>query len=347
MVRFNILISAVRSYGALLLILALLPLTSCLRPLDSDFAGEGTGLEDDQMLWILSVPNGKHLLEFMLDVQDSVQILRRQNAMFESAIPALIEDVLSGRVRAYATYGDAAPVENLREKLQQFGGSKINYAPLKQGVEIFSIVEVDEPEYVAKPVFLSLIWRDKGGAQNDRSFAGVYIDSLPRTDYFVKTSSGEIPLHDYLLSESFDFDPIYVRTNDLEYTPRSRPEAIYLREQVKRGGWRRLEWLEGAINISGKKRIQLQPEQMLRFAGSYSVTSKKGGESQEIFFSPEIDHLKVDWEERFALERLFPFHSNGFFSTDGDVYVFEKNDESTQLYLITAGDTLIGSRFDK
>lgn len=328
--------------------LLLLPLTACLQPLDSDFAGEGPGLGDDQMLWILSVPNGEELLSYMINVQDSQKVMRRQNAMFESAIPELIEDVLSGRVNAYGTYGDFNPVENLREKLKQFGGSKINYAPLKQRVEICSIVQINEPEYVAKPVFLSLVWRDKGNTQNDRAFAGIYIDSLPANRYLVRAENGSnIPLRDYVRTEWFDYDPIYVRTNDLEYTPTSRPEAIYLREQVKRGGWRRLEWLEGTINISGKKRIQLQPERMLRFAGSYTVVSKKGGEAQEIFFSPETDHLLVDWEERFALERIFPFHGNGFFSADGDVYVFEKNAEGTQLYLITAGDTLVGTRFDK
>lgn len=341
------LFSAARHWRVLLMFWTVLSLASCLRPLDSDFVGEGPGLEDDQMLWIQSVPNGEELLSYMIMNKDSAKIMQRQNAMFVSAIPELIEDVLSGKIRAYATYGDLSPVENLREKLRQYGGSKINYAPLKQRLEISSVVEINEPEYLAKPVFLSLVWVDKGSTQNDRAFAGVYIDSLPIDRYMVKTDKGTIPLRQYLGSEWFDYDPIYVRTNDLEYTPSSRPEAIYLREQVKRGGWRRLEWLEGTINISGKKRIQLQPERMLRFAGSYTAVSQKDGQDQEIFFSPEQDHLLVDWEERFALERIFPFRSNSFFSTDGDVYVFEKTAEGTQLYLVTAGDTLIGTRFDQ
>jgi hypothetical protein len=347
MVIIASLLAVVRHWRVLLLFWAALPLVSCLQPLDSDFVGEGPGLEDDQMLWIQSVPNGEELLSYMIMVQDSEKIMQRQNAMFVSAIPDLIEDVLSGKVPAYATYGDLNPVENLREKLRQFGGSKINYAPLKQRLEISSVVQINEPDYIAKPVFLSLVWHDKGNTQNDRAFAGVYIDSLPIDRYMVKTEKGTIPLRQYLGSEWFDYDPIYVRTNDLEYTPSSRPEAIYLREQVKRGGWRRLEWLEGTINISGKKRIQLQPERMLRFAGSYTVVSQKDGQTQEIFFSPGTDHLLVDWEERFALERIFPFHATSFFSADGDVYVFETTAESTQLYLVTAGDTLIGTRFDR
>ena len=331
----------------LLTCLLALSMTACLRPLDSDFAGEGTGLEDDQMLWILSVPNGEELMNEMFIVPDSAAIMRRQDAMFVAAIPELIEDMLNGKIKAYSTYGDLNPVDNLREKLKQFGGSKINYSPLKQRVEIYSIVQINEPEYNARPVFLSFVWRDKGNTQNDRAFAGVYIDSLPANGYLVRTEKNTLPLRGYLRMEWFDYDPIYVRTNDLEYTPSSRPEAIYLREQVKRGGWRRLEWVEGTINISGKKRIQLQPELMLKFAGSYTVKSKRDGEEQEIFFSPETDHLLVDWEERFALERIYPFHNNGFFSTDGDVYVFEKQAEGTQLYLITAADTLVGMRFDK
>lgn len=320
--------------------------TACLRPLDSDFVEQGPGLDDNEMLWIIHVPDGPTLLKDWKPVGDSLNLLRRQDAMFNEAIPALIEDVLNGSLNAYAEYGDVKPIPNLREKFQQFGGSKLNYSPLKRGVEIFSIVQVDEPVYIAKPCYLRLVWKDQGSAQSDRAFAGVYIDSLPREKYRVQTNAGLIPLADYLRIERYQYEPVYVRTNALEYTPHSRTEAIYLRDQVKKGGWRTLEWLEGALNISGKRRILLSPEQMLRFAGSYSLSRTDGSRQQEIFFSPEKDHLRADWEERFELERLFPFHANGFFSTAGDVYIFESGDAS-QVFIITNGDTLLGTRYEK
>jgi hypothetical protein len=68
---------------------------------------------------------------------------------------------------------------------------------------------------------------------------------------------------------------------------------------------------------------------------------------QEIFFSAQKDHLLADWEERFELSRIFPFHGNGFFSHNGDLYVFENDEPLVRLYVVTGNDTLAGQRVGK
>ena len=325
--------------------LLLLSATACLRPLDSDFVNEGPGLEDNEMLWIMRIPNGQGALLEVKPTSDTLNFLNQQDAMFAEALPNLIEDVLNGSIASYVEYGDNKPAENLRERLQQFGGSKLNYAPLKRAVELFSIVKVDEPSYTRTPQFLSLVWEDGVSTQSGRAFVGVYVDSLPRTKYFVKTLRGRIALRDYLRTEWYHYEPVYVRTNSLEYTPKSHAEARHLRQKVKSGAFKSLEWEDGGLNISGKKRVKMEPEQVLPYAGSYVISQIDGTFQQEIFFSAQSDYLIADWEERFELNRIFPFHYNGFYSHSGDLYIFEKEEKEMRLYVITEDDTLYGQRF--
>jgi len=318
-----------------------------LRPLDSDFNNEGTGLEDHEMLWITRIPNGDLALKEVQGVQDAERFSTRQNYLFQSALPSLIEDVLNGKIEGYAGYGDKKPIENFRERMKQFGGSRLNYAPLTKAVELFSIVYVNEAQYRSKPEFLSLVWEDANSSHSGRAFAGVYLDSLPRNAYLVKTPQGNIPLRDFFKTEWFHYQPVYIRTNTLEYSPRSRAEADFLREKVKNGEWKNLEWEDGALNISGQRRIDLEPEQVLQFAGNYQVAHYDGSDSQSIFFTAQKDHLLADWEERFELSHLYPFHVSSFFSRNGDLYLFERENEEMRLFVVTDRDTLYGKRVGK
>ena len=45
------------------------------------------------------------------------------------------------------------------------------------------------------------------------------------------------------------------------------------------------------------------------------------------------------------MNRIFPFHYNGFYSHSGDLYIFEKEEKEMRLYVITEDDTLYGQRF--
>ncbi|HHG84616.1 MAG TPA: hypothetical protein ENJ82_07695, partial [Bacteroidetes bacterium] len=210
--------------------LTLAAFAGCMQPLDGDFEGESQGLKDQELLWVLQVPK-----------------VNEQNlnaALFRDAIPAIVRDVLNGNLPVYEDFAmqmDLQKVRNIGERLKQFGGNKQDISPLYQVFELISLVDLNQNTGLGKPVFLRLIWHDPAGIQADRNFAGIRISDLQNIDYQIVTNNTTIELTQLFHQGSFYYQPIYLRTNEQEYTIQTKSEANYLKTMIVQGNWENVD----------------------------------------------------------------------------------------------------------
>ncbi|MEM7035990.1 MAG: hypothetical protein AAF570_03350 [Bacteroidota bacterium] len=332
-------------YKAFLYVSLILSWTSCMRPVDSDFGYERQGLQDDELLWIIQIPR-----ETALDSADATVY---NSAFFEQSMPNLIRDVLNGDLSLYEDFAGSdqlQTIENIQEHLAQFGGSKLDYGPLIQAVELYVVVKSQGGNYSADPQFLRLVWRDPEGQQADRNFGGLRVANLSKPEYGIVLdllNPQKQDLADFLRKGAYDFFPVYLRTNSREYSIQSEAEAAYVRRRVMAGNFDQIEWLESEINTSGLSKIDLTPEAVLQFGGLYTFTSTSQDsiENRELFLTAENDYLIADWSNRFKIERLSAFSDSAFFSLSGELYHFRRGaDSSLQIGFVQGNDTVWGNR---
>jgi hypothetical protein len=138
--------------------------------------------------------------------------------------------------------------------------------------------------------------------------------------------------------------PVYLRTNFREYAIRSLEEARYVQNMVYDGKWNEIRWEEEGINISGKHRINLDPETVMPLAGFYRFrlqTAEDSSAYAELYLTAENDYLVADWSNRFRIEKILPYGSMQFFSNSGELYWFEiMPDSNLALFVIQGKDTL-------
>lgn len=328
---------------------------SCTKPIDADFSGQTTvGLADDEMLWIQQIhrePSPTWIPK--ATAADSSKISTFNLPVFEQVLPEIIRDLFSGELNAYEDYQSAEEekkIENFDELVKGLQVSKKDFSALTHVFEVFSVVKSRRGKYTANHNYLRLIWRDPEGKVPDRKFCTVKLDEIRANgDYPIQVSYLEATFLQYLDVERFVFFPSYVRDNRLEYSIQSPEEAVYLRDKVMDGHWNQVMWVEGKVNISGKEKIELNPEDVMEFAGVYNfpaALSDSSGKPKDLYLTAESDYLIADWSHRFRIEKILPYMENAFFSTNGEVYVFdfEGDDYTGDLYLFSKTDTLLGQR---
>lgn len=319
---------------------------SCMNPMDSDFSNH-RGLQDDEMLWVMQIPADSVMTNFTINYEESKRLKLHNRLLFEQVIPLMFKDIMSGDLVAYEKYGTFADDLNqtiLNEKLHNLKSSKTDFSALLFKAELFSIVATTSASYRHVPKFLRLIAVDTTGKQPSQPFAGAFFDDLNRVNYSINYPSGiSISLRQFLEREDFYFLPSYIRSNSMEYIIESGEQANYIKQLVKGGDWTSIEWVEGQINVSGKKKLIVDDLSGLAFTGSYrpsSLDSTKG-ELPELFLTAEKDYLVADWSNRFRVRKIFPFKERGYFSSGGELYLFrESNDSLVELTFITTGDTI-------
>ena len=330
----------------LILFPLLVGLASCMKPMDSDFSGR-SGLEDDEMMWVTQVPIDSQAGSIALSPLENRQLKLHNQLLFEQVIPLMVKDMMAGDLIAYENYGTAADDltrARLNEKLRNMEISKTDFSPFLFKVELFSIVETKSSDYRHTPRFLRLIAVDTTGQQPTQPFAGCFIEDMNRMNYSIVYPNGtSISLQRYLEREEFFFLPNYIRSNFREYLIESGEEAKYVKDLVTDGAWTTIEWVEGQINVSGKKKIQVDDLSGLPFTGSYMITLPDSieEESPELFLTAEKDYLVADWSNRFRIEKIFPYDERSYFSSGGELYVFGKAEDSlVPLTFISNQDTL-------
>lgn len=308
-------------------------LSSCMQPVDSDFGGQRAGLRDHELLWVLRLS----------PTPDS----ESNRAFFETALPGLLVDLLNGSVPAYDSYSmlpDRQPVPNVRELLTRFGGSVQNLSPLTSVVEVYTLVDLQAQGYVARPRYLQLIWADPAGQEPERNFVGVRLDSISTATQPYGDAAKPNGLLQYLRADDIGYSPVFLRTNQREYTIRSEAEADYVTRMVRSGRFEEIDWLENGINISGKSKFEIAPRTVLQYAGSYAFAADSAQRRRTLFLSSENDYLIADWSHRFRMEKIAAYDSNAFFSTSGETYRFLPADSGWTVQVILANDTLLGTR---
>jgi hypothetical protein len=318
----------------------LLLLGSCMKPFDADFPNQG-GLGDDELLWILRIPASPAGVDYSLQREDSLRFQLYNEPFFEQVVADLYQEIMEQEVEAFEVYGSGGvPLTptRLNEKLRNLDLNKGGFLSFMQTVELFTVVRFSSSRYRPQPRFLRLISTDSTGNRSSQVFAGVYLDSLTSNLNSLTINNESISIVDFLTSEAYFFTPFYLRTNRQEYVVRSLAEARYLKKVVKEGQWVDLDWIEGEINISGKSRMETDPANILDYAGTYRFPPQDSlGDSLELFLTPEKDYLIADWKHRFALERIFPWEQDHFFSCGGDYYIFQPD---SALSYIHEDDTL-------
>ncbi len=329
-----------------ILILLLLIFGSCMKPMDSDFSSR-SGLRDDEILWVMQIPADSLSTDIALDDAETKKLNLHNRLLFEQVIPLMFKDMMSGDLIAYEKYGTLADDLNqarLNEKLRNLEISKTDFSAFRFKAELFSIVETTSRNYFHIPKFLRLIAVDTTGKQPIQPFAGAFVSDLNRMNYTVTYPSGKsITLQRFLEREDFYYLPNYLRSNSMEYIIESGEQANYVKGLVTDGAWTSIEWVEGQINVSGKKKLNVDDLSGLPFTGSYQGNGldSMGTESPDLFLTAEKDYLVADWSNRFRVEKIFPFEERAYFSSGGELYLFGPSDDSlVQLTFISNNDTL-------
>jgi hypothetical protein len=193
-----------------------------------------------------------------------------------------------------------------------------------------------------------LIWHDPKGKQPNRIFAAVRLDQIRKNgDYSLNLDGYKTNFLPFLSLQKFQYYPAFVRDNRKEYTIQSPEEAEYLREKVIEGYWDEVEWVEGKINTSGRKRIAIDPKLIEDFSGIYRFTDEDNdslAKQRDLYITAERDYLIADWSHRFKIEKVLPFMENAFFSPNGEIYVFdyEQDTFTGTLFFLSHSDTLTG-----
>lgn len=324
-----------------LLVALALVVQACLRPVEGDFPNQGQGLADDELLWVLRIPVSPEEADLpSVSMRDSISFSNYNQPFFTNGIQVLLKRMLDGEVKAYDEYPGQTELKNARERLIQMGGTSQNIDPLLRVAELYVVVNIGQSYYNGRPEFLRLIWRDPNGREADRGFAGIRLDN---------EASGQFLLGGNFISEfakikSYYAMPIYLRTNFREYAIRSLDEARYVQSMVYEGRWNEIEWEDEGINISGQKRVKLEPETVLPLAGFYRFNVKSEGDNNtfaELYLTAENDYLVADWSNRFRIEKIRPYGPMQFFSNSGELYWFEiMPDSNLALFVIQGKDTL-------
>lgn len=309
---------------------------ACLKPTDADFTDQG-GLQDDEILWVLEIRQDS------LMAQDS-----SQSDFFGKSIPLIFKDIVEGELPAYESFGSQAEplgLSRINEKLRNLELSKSEFSSFQHQVELFSVVRTNAWWYSHEAQFLRLVSVDTLERRPPQGFVGVVVRDLALDRY--RTVDGDDrgqKLSDWLQKEDFPFLPTYLRSNRQEYIMQSDREGNYLRKMVLEGNWKEIDWQEGQINVSGKERVELDPEQVLPFSGRYNFPPADSlSPKRELFLTAEKDYLVADWTHRFRVEKLLPYSENEFFSTGGELYKFDfRNDSLIGLSFSTGGDSLYG-----
>jgi|GEM_PF-2277772 len=317
------------------LIGGLLVMTSCMKPMDADFSTR-KGLNDDEMLWVMQIPAMADQADLNLSVEDSTMITSYNSILFDQIVPMLFKDMMAGDINAYENYGtfaDDLTQARLNEKLKKLELSKSDFSPLQFKAELFSIVQTNSNSYRHEPKFLRLIAVDTSSGQSVQPFAGAFVDDMVRKNYAIKGARFEkISLLDFLNQEQFFYLPSYIRSNFREYLIESGEEAKFVKDLVVDGAWTSIEWVEGQINVSGKKKIQVEDLSGLPYTGSYQINQGDSSEAEtdapELYLTAEKDYLVADWSNRSNVERIFPYEKNAFFSAQGELYRFENSVDS-------------------
>lgn len=330
---------------SLILLPLLVALVSCMKPMDSDFSSR-SGLLDDEMLWVMQIPSDSQMTDMDLNENEEGKLRLHNMLFFDQIIPLMFKDMIAGDLIAYENYGtfaDDLTQVRLNEKLRNLEISKTDFSPFLLKAELFSIVETNSYSYRHIPRFLRLIAVDTTGSQPPQPFAGAFIEDLNRMNYNVTYPSGKsITLQRYFEREDFYYLPNYVRSNFREYRIESGEEAKYVKDLVTDGAWTSIEWVEGQINVSGKKKLNVDDLSGLSLTGSYQVSFADSVEEElpELFLTAEKDYLVADWSNRFDIEKIFPYEDNSYFSSGGELYVFEDpTDSLVALTFISNGDT--------
>jgi hypothetical protein len=316
-------------------------LQACLRPVEGDFPNRGQGLEDDELLWVLRIPVSPEEADLpTVSMRDSIRFANYNQPFFTNGVQQLLKRILNGEIKAYDEYPGQVELENARERLIQMGGTGQNIDPLLRVAELYVVVNISQPVYNGRPEFLRLIWRDPAGREADRGFAGIRLDQDGSGQFLL----GEHFMREFAKIESYYAMPVYLRTNFREYAIRSLDEARYVQSMVYAGDWNGIEWEEEGINISGQRRVSLDPETVLPLAGFYRF--RVGGEEDsssyaELYLTAENDYLVADWSNRFSVEKILPYGAMQFFSNSGELYWFEvMADSNLALFVIQGKDTL-------
>ena len=310
-------------------------LVACLKPTDADFSGK-SGLQDDELLWVLRIQKDS------LAAADSGSV-----SFFEEGIPLIFKDVVEGELPAYETFGSQAePLsrKDLNEKLLNLDLPKGDFSSFRFQVELYSVVRTRAWWYSHEARFLRLVSVDTFGRQPPQDFVGVEVKDLRDERYRIEMDGEMVNIADWLQSEDYPFFPTYLRSNRQEHLLQSERESSYLRRMVLDGNWQDIDWQEGQINVSGKTRIELKPEQVLPFSGRYIFPPADTlSPERELFLTAEKDYLVADWTHRFRLEKLLPFSQGEFFSTGGELYQFDfQNDSLKGLFFFSDKDSLYG-----
>lgn len=333
--------------------LGLVLLAACTKPIDSDFSGEKrVGLADDEMVWVLQVyregtpallPEGK--------TADTSKIVAYNLPIFEQVLPEIIRDLVNGKLDGYENFEVAEEqkkIDDIEARLRSLGVSKKDFSPFTHVFEIFSVVKSQRGKYRSEDRFIQLIWHDPKGKQPNRIFAAVRLDQIRENgDYPLILDGYKSKFIPFLSLQRFEYFPAFVRDNRREYNIQSPEEADYLRDMVANGHWDEVEWVEGKINTSGRKRIALEHNLIKEFAGIYRFPVTKpdsSGKTRELYITAERDYLIADWTHRFKVEKVLPFMENAFFSPTGEVYVFdfEQDTFTGKLFFLSHSDTTVG-----
>lgn len=339
-------------------LLFLLALCACTRPVDSDFKGEIQGLADHEVLWVERIPaNPNEALSQRLSRRDSARLMFFNEPLFDQVIPELVRMILDGELKAYEDYEfteEEKLIPDLSERLTNLGASRKDYSPFAKVAELLCIFDSRPGRFQVSPAYLRIVWRDPEGKKPDQSFATIKINEILNTDIGITIRRERISFIQYLVDQDFMFSPVYVRSNERAYSTLSPEEALYLKQKILGGEWANIDWVESGLNISGKRAISLDPKSVKSLEGVYLVenqdSSRDFPEQSELFLTAERDYLIADWSHRFRFEKVFSWREDRFFSYSGESYFFEGDSltsDSLRLNFISKGDTFAGIRIDK
>ncbi len=314
---------------------------ACYRPVEGDFPNHGQGLEDDELLWVLRIPATPEDADLdAVSLRDSIRFANYNHPFFVNGIQTLVKRILNDEVKAVDEYPGQTELNNARERLIQMGGSGQNIDPLLRVAELYIVVNTSQPVYNGRPEFLRLIWRDPAGREADRGFAGIRLDKEGSPKFFL----GNDFFSEFAKIESYYALPVYLRTNFREYAIKSIEEARFVQSMVYGGQWNDIVWEAEGVNISGKLRVQLDPETVMPLAGFYRFLLPNANDSlkyAELLLTAENDYLVADWSNRFKVEKIVPYGTMQFFSNSGELYWFEvMPDSSLALFVVQGKDTL-------
>jgi hypothetical protein len=314
---------------------------ACLQPVEGDFPNHGQGLEDDELLWVLRIPASPADAELdVVSMRDSIRFAHHNAPFFANGVQNLIKRFLNNEVKAVDEFPGQVELKNPRERLIQFGGSGQNIDPLLHVAELYVVVNTSSNTYNGRPAFLRLVWRDPSGREADRGFAGLRLDTEGSGEFLL----GSQFLSEFAKIESYYAMPIYLRTNFREYAIKSIEEARYVQSMVYASKWNEIEWEAEGVNISGKHRMELDPETVSPLAGFYRFLLPDPLDTlkyAELFLTAENDYLVADWSNRFRVEKIVPYGPMEFFSNSGELYLFQvMPDSSLALFVIQGKDTL-------